>query len=39
MTGDRALHTRARALGEVGGVDDHFGGVVWLERVAELELQ
>lgn len=32
-------HTRARALGEVGGIDDHFGGAWELERVWELELQ
>ena len=31
------LLTGARALGEVGRVDDHVGGVGQLERVLELE--
>jgi hypothetical protein len=33
------IRTRARALSEVGGVDDHFGGVGELGGVVGRELQ
>lgn len=36
MTRAGVRHTRARALGKVGGIDDHFGGVAKLKGVLEL---
>jgi hypothetical protein len=39
MTEAGILRTRARALSEVGRVDDHFGGVGELKGVVGRELQ
>jgi hypothetical protein len=39
MLASGIIRTRARALGEVGGVDDHFGGAGKLDGVVGRELQ